>query len=464
MAKSSPVLVGAVLMGKYRVEREIGSGGMGVVVEATHLGLDQRVAIKLLNPELVESPEIIGRFLREARIAATLPADHIARATDVGQTEAGVPYLVMELLSGHDLAVELERAGRFDVTRAVSLVLEACEGVADAHAVGLVHRDLKPANLFLSQRGSRPPIVKVLDFGLSKEPKRNESVSLTQDGSVFGTPQYMSPEQVLSTKDVDARSDQHALAMVLFEALTGRTPYEGTTVNQLIVAIATARPPRVRELRGDVPAGLDEAVARALAKKPEDRFPTLAGFARAIAPFGGPSAQVSADNIDRILRGGEAFLGSLDRASGGPPSGDAETIPVLHAGRPAPALSEADLTSTLDPTRRGRRSRRLLIAGAVVAPVAALALFFAIHRGEDSRAQVEAVEGSVAGAQTAATPPPPTDSSAATVSAAPPSSATSPLPTASASTGKRSRPAITHPISPAPAVSRAIGVFGERTK
>jgi serine/threonine-protein kinase len=464
MAKSSPVLIGTVLMGKYRVERELGSGGMGVVVEATHLGLDQRVAIKLLNPELVESPEILGRFLREARIAATLPADHIARATDVGQTEAGVPYLVMELLSGHDLAVELERAGRFDITRAVSLVLEACEGVADAHAVGLVHRDLKPANLFLSQRGSRAPIVKVLDFGLSKEPKRNESVSLTQDGSVFGTPQYMSPEQVLSTKDVDARSDQHALAMILFEALTGRAPYEGTTVNQLIVAIATARPPRVRELRREVPAGLDEAVARALAKKPEDRFPTLAGFARAIAPFGGPAGQVSAGNVERILRGGEAFLGSLDRASGGPPSGDARTLPRIEAGRPALALSETDLTSSIDPMRRGRRSRQLLIAGAVAAPVAALVLFLAIRGGSAPIAPAGVSEASAPVAQAAGTSAPLPDSPTATVSAHVLPSATPTLPAASASASKRLKPVTARPTAPAPAVSRAIGVFGERTR
>ena len=462
MAKSSPALVGAVLMGKYRVERELGSGGMGVVVEATHLGLDQRVAIKLLNPELVESPEILGRFLREARIAATLPADHIARATDVGQTEAGVPYLVMELLSGHDLAVELARAGRFDVVRAVSLVLEACEGVADAHAVGLVHRDLKPANLFLSQRGSRPPIVKVLDFGLSKEPKRNESVSLTQDGSVFGTPQYMSPEQVLSTKDVDARSDQHALAMILFEALTGRAPYEGTTVNQLIVAIATARPPRVRELRKEVPAGLDAAVARALAKKPEDRFPTLAGFARAIAPFGGPAAQVSAGNVERILRGSDALLGSLDRASGGPPSGDAKTVPFLSSGRPA--LSETDLTSSIDPMRRGRRSRRLLIAGAVAAPAAALALFLAIRGGSAPVAPAGVSAASTPGTAAAGTSAPLPVSPAATVSASTLPSATPPLPTASASASKRLKPVAVRPTAPAPAVSRAIGVFGERTR
>lgn len=461
MAKSSPALIGTVLMGKYRVERELGSGGMGVVVEATHLGLDQRVAIKLLNPDLVESPEIVGRFLREARIAATLPADHIARATDVGQTEAGVPYLVMELLAGHDLAVELERAGRFDVARAVSLVLEACEGVADAHAVGLVHRDLKPANIFLSQRGSRPPIVKVLDFGLSKEPKRNESVSLTQDGSVFGTPQYMSPEQVLSTKDVDARSDQHALAMILFEALTGRAPYEGTTVNQLIVAIATARPPRVRELRKEVPAGLDEAVARALAKKPEDRFPTLAGFARAIAPFGGPAAQVSAGNVERILRGGEALLVSLDRS---PPSGDAKTLPFLSTGKPALALSETDLTSSIDPMRRGRRSRLLLIAGAVAVPAAALALFFAARGGSAPLAPVETSEAGVQGAQAPAMSAPLPDSPAATVSAHAPPSATPALPAASASASKRLKPVSVRTTAPAPAVSRAIGVFGERTR
>ncbi|MEP7127171.1 MAG: serine/threonine-protein kinase, partial [Byssovorax sp.] len=444
----------------YRVERELGSGGMGVVVEATHVALDQRVAIKLLNPELVRMPEIVGRFLREARIAATLPGEHIARATDVGQTEAGVPYLVMELLTGHDFAVEIERAGRFDVARAVTLVLEACEGVADAHAVGLVHRDLKPANLFLAHRAGRPPVVKVLDFGLSKAPKHEESVSLTQDGAIFGTPQYMSPEQVFSTRDVDARSDQHALAMILFEALTGRTPYEGTTVNQLIVAIATAQPPRLRELRKDVPAGLDEAVACALAKKPADRFPTLAGFARAIAPFGGPAAQESARNIERILRGGQAPFAASASAS---VSEHARTMPILAPRQPA--RSEADLTSSLDPTRLARRSRRRWIAVALVAPIAALALFFlSIHRRAIPGASTTAIEGSVAVIPASATPPPPADSSAVTVSVALPASATAPLPSASAPAVKRLNPVGPHVTSPAPAVKRAIGVFGERNK
>ncbi|HMY18568.1 MAG TPA: serine/threonine-protein kinase [Polyangium sp.] len=194
---------GTLLMGKYRIERELGSGGMGVVLEATHVALGQTVAVKLLNAQHAQSAEVVARFLREARIAATLPSDHIARVSDVGTTEAGIPYIVMERLVGRDLDAELAQRGKLPVSEAVDLMLEACEGVAMAHAHGLVHRDLKPANLFLAERPLRPRVLKVLDFGLSKD-DNNKQGALTGTETVFGTPQYMSPEQIQSARNVDA--------------------------------------------------------------------------------------------------------------------------------------------------------------------------------------------------------------------------------------------------------------------
>jgi serine/threonine-protein kinase len=390
----APLQPGTVLLGKYRIERELGTGGMGVVVEATHLMLGQRVAIKLLNAELVSSPEIIARFLREARIAAQLESDHIARVSDIGQIESGAPYIVMELLVGHDLEAELVRRGRLPISEAVDLILQACVGLADAHAVGLVHRDIKPANLFLARRANRPPLLKVLDFGLSKESPQGSAVSLTTTDSVFGTPQYMSPEQVVSAKKVDARSDQHALAMILYELLTGTTAYEAESVTQLIVVIATHPPPHACMLRPEVPFELDLAIARALAKQAAQRFPDLAAFANAIAPFGGAEAAQMAQNVRAALgaaTGASAGLGAAETASG-PSSGPDETedpseddvtiqIPFRFPRRtpaqpqPYPHPYSAPVPAA-PPQKRSRFTRRVALAGgvAVIAAGAALAI------------------------------------------------------------------------------------------
>ncbi len=291
---------GTLLMGKYRVERELGSGGMGVVLEATHVALGQTVAVKLLNAQYAQTPDVVARFLREARIAATLPSDHIARVSDVGTTDAGVPYIVMERLVGRDLDAELVQRRSFPVAEAVDLMLEACEGVAMAHAHGLVHRDLKPANLFLAERPLRPRVLKVLDFGLSKEDNGKQK-ALTGVDTVFGTPQYMSPEQIISAKNVDARSDQHALGMILYEMLSGQPPFVAESVTQLIVVIATRPPPHVRAVCPDVPSELDAAIVRTMAKQAADRFPDLGAFARAIAPYGGPDARSRAELVVQAL-------------------------------------------------------------------------------------------------------------------------------------------------------------------
>jgi eukaryotic-like serine/threonine-protein kinase len=474
MTKGNPIAAGSILAGKYRVERQIGSGGMGVVVEATHLALDQRVAVKLLSPELAASPENVARFLREARVAASLPSEHIARVSDFGQTETGAPYLVMELLVGHDFAAEIERAGRLDVASAVDAILEACEGLAEAHAAGLVHRDIKPANLFIARRPGRSPILKLLDFGLTKDISHEGQLALTQTGSVFGTPQYMSPEQVMSSKNVDARSDQHALAMILFEALTGRPPYQGSSAGQLFVTIVTAPVPRARALRPEVPAALDAAIRRALAKDPDHRFPSLAGLAGAIAPFGGPSAGERAANVRRVLGTPRASVPEEAGGSSASPPSDVESTVPLATPRTS-GTSQPDLTSSVDPAKRGRRAVRLaVLGGAAVVSVFALAAVVVLH-GEGPRASPAstavpearsalATPSPRAGAPEAATAPTPavtvTPSGSAVAPADPGAPASSVSSAAASSAGKG--PAAGRPASSQSVVRKAIGVFGAR--
>lgn len=292
---------GAWIAGRYRVERVLAQGGMGVVVEAVHALLDKRVAVKLLRQEVAGDEDALRRFLNEARIAAQLPGDHIARAIDFGRTEDGETYLVMELLVGRDLEAELRARGSLPVAEAVDYMLQACEGVAEAHAVGLVHRDLKPANLFLTRRRDGSALVKVLDFGISKWSLGAAASTVTTRTTACGTPAYMAPEQLEGITPVDTRCDQHALAAVLFELIAGQRPYTATTLYALSLQITSRPPPRLGNLVPGVPPGLEAAITRALAKQPADRFADLASFARAIAPFGGPGAAASARSVARVL-------------------------------------------------------------------------------------------------------------------------------------------------------------------
>src|SRR5271165_3220466 len=224
MDVASGVREGDILAGKYRIEKVLGAGGMGVVVAARHLDLDQRVAIKCLLSHTRTVPEIVERFTREARAAAKIQGEHVARVIDVGRFDDGTPFMVMEHLRGNDLADELAKSGPLPVTDAVRYLLETCEALAQAHALRIVHRDLKPANLFLAAQPGRRAIIKVLDFGISKviDPSGG---ALTKTASIMGTPYYMSPEQLLSSKSVDERSDIWALGIILYELLVGRPPF-----------------------------------------------------------------------------------------------------------------------------------------------------------------------------------------------------------------------------------------------
>src|SRR6187549_2799480 len=219
---------GELLAGKYRVEQVLGAGGMGYVVAAMHEQLGQRVAVKLLVPELCENEDSVTRFLREARAAVKIHSEHVARVLDVGELTNGSPYMVMEFLSGRDLAEELDLPGELEIEVAIDYVLQASEAVAEAHSLGLIHRDLKPANLFLTHRPDGSPLVKVLDFGISKVSSPEAAqLSLTHTQAMMGSPLYMSPEQMRSSKDVDRRADIWSLGIILHELLAGDVPFAG---------------------------------------------------------------------------------------------------------------------------------------------------------------------------------------------------------------------------------------------
>ena len=276
---------GQVIAGKYAIVKVIGEGGMGVVFEATHLKLRQRVAVKMLLPEMLAHDIIVTRFEREARASGQLRNRHAVRVMDVDVTADGLPYMVMEFLEGHDLQVELDRRGRLPYPEAVDIVLQACSAMIAAHQIGIVHRDLKPANLFLAQEGDahEARTVKVLDFGISKV-QADGDAKLTVADSVIGTAMYMSPEQIRSSENVDARSDIWSLGIILFELLAGRPPWIGTPT-QLAAAVVSEDAPDVRTHASDVPAEIATIIATALRRDPSRRFGDVKQLALSLAPF-----------------------------------------------------------------------------------------------------------------------------------------------------------------------------------
>jgi len=281
---------GHVLAGKYKVERAIGEGGMGVVVAAQHLRLGALVAIKLLRPELVERPGQIERFLREARTAARIPSEHVVRVLDADVLDSGTPYIVMEYLEGRDLGALLRVRGPLPAGDVARYVLETCDAIHEAHALGIVHRDLKPANLFLARRPDGGERIKVLDFGISKLTGATPpGAMVTQARVMLGSPTYMSPEQIRSSRDVDARTDIWALGVILYELLTGVPPFDGATLHEMCTSVLFNEPRRPAELRAGLPEGLEAIILRCLAKDPAQRFARVAELAAALAPFALPA-------------------------------------------------------------------------------------------------------------------------------------------------------------------------------
>jgi len=294
------VSAGDVIADKYVVEGVLAVGGMGAVLRAWHRDLEQRVAIKVMLRELATNPEAEARFLREARASVKLRSEHVARVVDVSRLETGEPFMVMEFLDGQDLSCVLAERGPLPIDEAVDMVLQASEAVAEAHSLGIIHRDLKPPNLFLTHDAYGAPVIKVLDFGISKfrQPDSpNTGPGLTGISVVMGTPNYMSPEQMRSARSADARSDIWSLGAILYELLTGKLAFEGDGLTEVIAAVLTQPTPRPRPLRPDVPERLDEVVARCLAKDPEARFASVAELVHAAAPFGSARARISQQRV-----------------------------------------------------------------------------------------------------------------------------------------------------------------------
>jgi serine/threonine-protein kinase len=317
----SGVRPGDVLAGKYRVDRVLGAGGMGIVVAAHHIGLDERVAIKFLLPEMLAHGEAVARFAREARAAVKIKSDHVARVSDVGTLENGAPYIVMEYLEGGDLSAWLKQHGALPLEQAIEFVLQACEAIAEAHALGIVHRDLKPANLFVIRRPDGALSVKVLDFGISKMRGVGSSVpdvSITKTSAMMGSPLYMSPEQMQSAKDVDSRTDIWALGIILYELVSGESPFMAEGIPELVAKIISMPPPPLRARKPDLPAGFEAVIERCLAKDRNQRFESVGELAHALLPYAPRRSRLSIDRISGVMRAA-GFAGG---ATALPPSSD----------------------------------------------------------------------------------------------------------------------------------------------
>jgi serine/threonine-protein kinase len=306
-----PVAVGEMIAGKYRIERVIGSGGMGMVVAAWHVQLDQLVAVKLLHSETAGSGDATERFRREARAAARIRSEHVARVIDIGILTGGIPYIVMEYLDGNDLAAELAARGPLPAEECVHWMMQAIEALAEAHAVGIVHRDLKPGNLFLAQRPDGTRLIKVLDFGISKQTAAAGEAALTRTSSLIGSPLYMSPEQMRSARTVDSRADIWSIGAIMFELLTGNPPFGGETVIEACTAILNDELPSLVALRPDVPPYLEGIIRRCLEKDRNNRYPSVGELATDLAGFA-PSSRLHAERALRVLgTGSQRLSGSM---------------------------------------------------------------------------------------------------------------------------------------------------------
>src|SRR5450432_1286484 len=297
---------GEVLDGKYRVEHLLGEGGMGAVARATHLLRRAPVALKFMSGAVLALQGAVERFVNEGVAASQIDSDHVVKVFDVGRMPNGAPYLVMEYLDGRDLGQLLEReGGRLEPTRVVHFGLQILRALQTAHASGIIHRDMKPSNCFVIDKDAEPDFVKLVDFGISKvrtDDASGRSANLTRTNSALGTPLYMSPEQARSPRDVDHRADLYSVGAILYELLSGRTPYiaESGEYTEILFKLFTTEPEPLRSLRPEVSEGLAAVVHHALVRDPNMRFSSASEMAEALVPF---ADERSAQVITRV-RGG----------------------------------------------------------------------------------------------------------------------------------------------------------------
>jgi len=293
--------IGDVIADKYRLDKVAGEGGMGIVYAAEHLVLKQRVAVKVLLPGAAASESVVERFRSEARAAAKIDSEHVARVLDAGSLASGAPFLVMEFLEGCDLEELLALQKSLPVAETVDYLIQALEGLAHAHATGIVHRDLKPANLFLACRPDGTNAIKLLDFGISKATKATAHDKKLTGQHVLGSPTYMSPEQLRNAPNIDARADLWSLGVVGYELLSGTAPFDGDGVGEIFAAILEKTPVPLTERCPHVPAALADILAKCMRREPDERWTDAAAVARALAPFGSDSSSVTVDRAEQVL-------------------------------------------------------------------------------------------------------------------------------------------------------------------
>ncbi len=465
----------AVVAGRFRLNRMLGRGGMGSVWHATHLGLDIPCAVKFIEGEFATIPEAAVRFEREAKAAAQLRSPHVVQILDHGVSE-GRPYIAMELLDGEDLGKRLQARGKLAPPEINVIIAQVCRALTKAHSLGIVHRDLKPDNIFLVRDDDRE-IAKVLDFGIAKSGNSMETGSNTRTGAMLGTPYYMSPEQAQGIKSVDYRSDLWSLAVIAFQCVTGRLPFESEALGDLLVKIIVAPIP-VPSQFGHVPAAFDAWWARAASRDPNQRFQSAKEFADSLAlSIGGSSvtdvidmravlagarqgAQQTGPGVapgsdprfgsDPGLGGAAANLPQTPNPFGAPPGGGtpvsamAESLAVrdpsaFHNPQPVSATTGAPIARTYSDVGMQAAQRKkgpvglfigLGVAGFVVVGLVIGA--FAFHSGKGGSAA--AGEGASASAPVNVTPPPTEPPSAAPPPVTPP--VTPPVAAAAASSAE----------------------------
>jgi tRNA A-37 threonylcarbamoyl transferase component Bud32 len=451
------VQIGDVLASKYRVERILGHGGMGVVVAARHEQLGFLVALKFMLPGFGTAGVPTQRFLREARAAGSLHGEHVARVTDFGTLESGAPYIVMEFLQGTDLQGVLDRVGPLPVHEAAEYLRQACKGMAEAHALGIVHRDLKPQNLFLTKRPDGTPLVKVLDFGISKLVGHDASMSVTSSTEMMGSPLYMAPEQVRSSKNVDSRADIYSLGVILYQLVTGRVPIEAETLGELFEQMFTQpmQPPSTH--RPDLPAEFDSLIMRCLAKNPDERLATVTELEAALAPFIEPARSLRGFAATPMNESGAAAVAAVAIAA-----------PAVSQPRALGPTTNAPAVSERQVPRARRRLPVLVGAGAAIAVLVVGGASALLLHSRTAPAVGATVAPTVAASATPPAPEPaptpsatlgPSDTPAPSASEAPSASsvaaaAVSASPTASGSAvPARKRPASPSTASPRPSAS-----------
>lgn len=351
--KSTDRAVGRVLADRYRLLECIGEGGMGRVYRAEHLTLDKAIAVKVLtNAKAV--PQATQRFFREAKATASIGHENIVEIIDFGETRDGAVFIVMELLDGEDLGQTLDRVGRMPWPRAIGIVVQICRALGAAHEQGIVHRDLKPENCLRLERDGNRDFIKVLDFGIAKLMRpAAEETRLTKTGSVFGTPAYMSPEQARG-RHIDHRSDIYAVGIILYELLTGRVPFDGEDFLEIVLQHLhdVVPAPSTRVPAQDVPQELDAVVLKALAKNPDDRYPTMHAFASALARSVGAPEEADWSSGGFVVPWGTS--GPISINDGPIPDAVQRAPAVTTPGRSHAGITEVVVDPSVRPTSTGR--------------------------------------------------------------------------------------------------------------